>query len=446
MLVQVREAPGRGRGIFAARPISAGEVVLRAPPVLLYPQHGTAAAFCSHCLRAFNSLEENAASVVACSSCGLVGFCGAACAAAAAADPGSHCPAVCRLLSACNLAGLNDEQQTALQFLFRCCSLRAAVAAGDSDAAARLATITSLSAPPVLPPSDAADGAAPSSSGGGGGDGLSSWSAGSTAVRELHGRLNHALAAAGAGPAAALGVEEVAELLRRDAANGYGIMAPSAPDGERRIRGTGIYSLPSLLNHECLPNVARFDCFDREPSGPRANACVEFRALHDIPAGEEVTQSYFPLPWPLGERQQRCREDYGFECACPRCKEEATWSEEESEWETDEDAGMEDAEAAGAATAGGAAPAHAHAHGDQQQQQQQGAAAAGAAGQEQQVDPAYINLFLLKYVCPREGCYGTLAPLPGQPAGQPGGPLFECNMCGGRRSEAEFLAELEAAD
>lgn len=37
-------------------------------------------------------------------------------------------------------------------------------------------------------------------------------------------------------------------------------------------------------------------------------------------AGEEVTQSYFPLPWPLTERQQRCRQDYGFECACPRCK------------------------------------------------------------------------------------------------------------------------------
>lgn len=274
-----------------------------------------------------------------------------------------------------------------------------------------------------------------------------------------------------------------------------------------------------------------------------------------VPAGEEITQSYFPLPWPLGERQQRCREDYGFECTCPRCKvrpvrrpgsgsgvargaargvaavagsacpggkqgqgsglyfscfwlatmeglqasfvlqdgwagllhcgthlgasaaapfnsckqaiaplcrsgatyilplswplqEEAIWSEEESEWETDDDAGMEDAEAAGGG-AGGSACAHAHADGAQQQGQQgaAGPAAAGQEGQQQQhADPAYINLFLLKYVCPREGCYGTLAPLPGQPAGQPDGPLFECNMCGGRRSEAEFLAELEAAD
>lgn len=58
MLVHAKEAPGRGRGIFAARAISAGDVVMRASPILLYPQHGTAAAFCSHCLRAFNSLGE----------------------------------------------------------------------------------------------------------------------------------------------------------------------------------------------------------------------------------------------------------------------------------------------------------------------------------------------------------------------------------------------------
>jgi hypothetical protein len=34
------------------------------------------------------------------------------------------------------------------------------------------------------------------------------------------------------------------------------------PQGERRIRGTAIYPQAALLNHECLPNVARFDDFD----------------------------------------------------------------------------------------------------------------------------------------------------------------------------------------
>ncbi len=47
---------------------------------------------------------------------------------------------------------------------------------------------------------------------------------------------------------------------------------------------------------------------------------VQFRALHNLPAGEELTQSYFPLHTSFHGRQQRCREQYGFECTCPRCK------------------------------------------------------------------------------------------------------------------------------
>ena len=127
---------------------------------------------------------------------------------------------------------------------------------------------------------------------------------------------------------------------------------------------------------------------------------------------------------------------------------------------------------AGEEAGAGAGPrcsSHAHHHHDQQEQQQGGgdstsaaeaaAAAAAAGGGEQaapaegQADAAYINLFLLKYVCPREGCHGTLAPLAPALAPHTAGAaaaaadsLFECNMCGGRRSEAEFLAELEAAD
>lgn len=111
-------------------------------------------------------------------------------------------------------------------------------------------------------------------------------------------------------------------------------------------------------------------------------------------------------------------------------QEEATWSE--SEWETDEDAGMDEAAAAAGEAAAAAGDSGACTHGGQQQGQQ--------AAAEHAVDAGYINIFLLKYVCPRAGCYGTLAPA------APGADVLECNMCGGRRSEAEFLAELEAAD
>ncbi len=47
---------------------------------------------------------------------------------------------------------------------------------------------------------------------------------------------------------------------------------------------------------------------------------VHFKALHDLPAGEEFTQSYFPLHVSYTVRQQSCQEQYGFKCTCPRCK------------------------------------------------------------------------------------------------------------------------------
>jgi hypothetical protein len=64
-------------------------------------------------------------------------------------------------------------------------------------------------------------------------------------------------------------------------------------------------------------------------------------------------------------------------------------------------------------------------------------ASQGPSGGGDGVDDAYIQLFLLKFVCPQESCFGTLAPLVGQDASV-------CNMCGKTRSTAEFLAEVEA--
>ena len=138
---------------------------------------------------------------------------------------------------------------------------------------------------------------------------------------------------------------EAGGALAAEACCGFGILAPCARSGERRLRGTGLYPAAALLNHECLPNVARFDAFDAPPGAgaaaaagagaagtlnptnpgsareafPGGNAALSFRALHALPAGEELTCAYFPLHLSLEERQARCREQYGFTCACPRC-------------------------------------------------------------------------------------------------------------------------------
>jgi SET and MYND domain-containing protein len=56
------------------------------------------------------------------------------------------------------------------------------------------------------------------------------------------------------------------------------------------------------------------------------------------------------------------------------------------------------------------------------------------------LDPTYVHLFLLKYMCPVAACFGTLAPLvPGR--GPPD--VFECNVCSATRTEAQFMQELE---
>ncbi|GAB4815909.1 hypothetical protein N2152v2_002955 [Parachlorella kessleri] len=416
----VVELPDRGRGLVAQTAIESGEVVLQELPLMLYPQESWRRSVCSFCLR---SLALAGAAVVACSSCQHAGYCSQACAAAAAADPASHSQLVCRCLAACNMAGLTDEQQTSLHFLLRATSLRQAAAqAGTAGAAPRYAALCSL-----------AGGAGPAE-------------LGSMEVRELHGRLGHALAAAGA--AAALpSLQEVGDLLRKEAINGYGIMAPSGPEGERQVRGGGIYPRAALVNHDCLPNLARFDCFDTPAAAaqaPGANTAIQLRALHDIPPGEELTQSYFPLTWHYSERQQRCLEQYGFTCTCPRCKEEATWQssddEGSDEWMTDDEAGKGEGEACGL---GEVAEGDADARGLAHSAVDSAAAASGTASaavvkEGPQADAAYISVFLLKYVCPRPECFGTLAPA------QQGSDTSECNMCGMRRTEAEFLAELQA--
>lgn len=90
--------------------------------------------------------------------------------------------------------------------------------------------------------------------------------------------------------------------------------------------------------------------------------------------------------------------------ACLPAQEEATWSSDEEETMGEE----------GADT-----------HSDQEMD---------ADGSK--ADEAYIYTFLLKYLCPADDCYGTLIPMHGTDS-------YICNMCGYRRTEQEFMADLE---
>ena len=91
-------------------------------------------------------------------------------------------------------------------------------------------------------------------------------------------------------------------------------------------------------------------------------------------------------------------DDYGFSCDCDRCKVEAHWSDNEEQEEEEEELMDED-------DVGAEAEAEA---------QQDDSAA------ECDFPHAY---FFVRYMCNRNNCWGTLAPLPDTPN------LLECNVC-----------------
>ena len=134
---------------------------------------------------------------------------------------------------------------------------------------------------------------------------------------------------------------------------------------------------------------------------------------------------------------------YGFTCSCPRCLLEGSpeWQEAQQDgdsnegWETDSGSGDVDLDtasplpAAGGMQEDGSTHHHHHDHNHQQPGQQQ---------QQEPMEAGYLSVFLLKYMCPKDGCYGTMAAVHGSAEG-----LCECSVCGALRSEAEFMAELE---
>lgn len=96
------------------------------------------------------------------------------------------------------------------------------------------------------------------------------------------------------------------------------------------LDGTALYSLVCCMNHSCRPNcVVRYPAGGGqlrgagEPENLRAAdpLVADVVLLEDVPAGVELTQSYVTREMGLAERR-KALEDYGFLCACPRCREE----------------------------------------------------------------------------------------------------------------------------
>ena len=371
-----------------------------------------------------------------CPSCARVAFCSQACLSTSTGPPAFHTPGHCAALTraAAHEAGLAHDSATSLRFLLAVAALQAAASTSPEGSAARAAwaAFDSLSAPPALP-----------------------------CILSATPLLTPivAFALSPAWPAPLPTPDVVAVWLAREASNAFGVLcapaaAGSGPPGAlgrrspsidpaiRSLRGSGLYATASRFNHACLPSAARFDAFDGGTPGPE-RTLIEVRALHALPAGEEVTLSYFPLDWELQERSTRLSTEYGFVCTCARCALERGSGEDGQLQQPPpalqprrtlsmpdvagrslrpSDESMAAASASARGSAGSVLPD------------------AAAVDFEAPADPGYVGAFLAKFCC--AACSGTLAPV--VPGGGEGDHV--CNVCGVVRSHAEFIKEMEDDD
>ncbi|RVW71563.1 Histone-lysine N-methyltransferase ASHR2 [Vitis vinifera] len=199
---------------------------------------------------------------------------------------------------------------------------------------------------------------------------------------------------------AGFSVELTTALLAKDKLNAFGLMEPPAlaPGGERSVRAYGIYPKASFFNHDCLPNACRFDMSILPPTIILTSPLDSFMI------------------------QKRLLEDYGFTCYCDRCRVEANWKDDdEQEEEQDDDGQVMDEDQ------------------DEQMIGSENEIEIGDGGGENDFPHAY---FFLRYMCTRENCWGTLAPLPPSDSDASPSNLMECNVCGNsKKADEDFNSD-----
>ncbi|WOH15817.1 hypothetical protein DCAR_0935363 [Daucus carota subsp. sativus] len=386
--ITVTEIQGRGRSVISTRPLKAGEIILKDSPILLYSAQSfvskTPHYFCSNC---FKSINSQTPSVVSCQSCLSFNqstlFCSPECHSVALGS--FHSPWVCEALRrfANPLISLYpDNLEIHLQARFLVAAFCLAVKSPE-----KFGALMSLQ-----------------------GEGLDS-----DEVRFLYSVVKEIRPPA---EGFVVSLEVVAALLAKDKLNAFGLMEPFEEDKERAVRAYGIYLNASFFNHDCLPNACRFEYVDKNSGDDNTDMVI--RMIHDVPSGREICLSYFPVNFKYVDRQKRLLEDYGFNCECDRCKVEANWSDDDEDGAGDGNGMVEEEEE----------------WNEDEQMVEDGMAEEESDDQNNDFPHAY---FFVKYMCNRNSCWGTLAPLPPQPLSDSSSDLMECSVCGNlTKDSSEF--------
>jgi len=186
----------------------------------------------------------------------------------------------------------------------------------------------------------------------------------------------HALISPFCPPHMNFSAELAAKVIAKERLNSFCLMEPYSQKGpQRSIKAYGIYQKATFFNHACIPNACRFDYVESGQPGDEHNTDIVIRLIKDVAVGSEICISYFRINKDYSTRKKILMEDYGFVCECDRCKIEANWNDGENKYS----------------------------------------------------DLPHV-IFLSKFVCDKENCAGTMAPLP--PKDGEKSNVLECNFCG----------------
>lgn len=308
-MLEVKKAPGRGRGAFAARSIRAGEVLIRALPYAVVPNDASALTHCTICLRP--AAEKLYSAAHKCTACGSAAVC-----ARCRADPGARlihadeCAALARLAAA--PAAEKPKDTRSLRLLMRLLLARWREQSGEAQyvseegdwwgagdvAADEFEDVMSLTSP--LDADELPDGPLPEGSAEGGANGGDVSLALPDALLDMAKQARYFL-----GPHTRVGHELGAGLMGRLCSNSLTLYGEDG--GEV---GAALSAGVAMLNHNCEPNA------DWAVDG---DGCLVVTALSPVAKGGEVLLSYVDPRLPAAVRRRKLKENFFFDCDCAAC-------------------------------------------------------------------------------------------------------------------------------
>jgi len=267
---RLESSVAEGRFLVAAREVKAGELLLETAPDVGVVNESGVNRVCARCFHSDGPVLE-----VRCGQCEYAYYCSEACKVEASSLHSVECPVLARLRkSQLQLAGRNRNLLTSLRLLVQVLYFRRRT----PDETLLRELCDGLAAFRLQP----------------------SWLERSRryqAVAESFAEV--------CGDDFQWTSEEVFAVLGMADSNVFSLWISKA----QHRTGCVLYGVASLLNHSCIPNVARVQ------RGCRA----ELFALRDVGEGEPLCLAYANPKMERTVRRRGLSSDYGFDCQCARC-------------------------------------------------------------------------------------------------------------------------------